>query len=89
MRDNLLFFGIPESTRTPDDMWSAQPEQNDDNNVATGVPQPAHTQQSQNGENCEAKVHVFLSEVLKVLVKKCMSTEPIELVCYGQIKCVQ
>ena len=50
MRDNLLFFVIPKSTSTPDDMWSTQLQQNDANSDATGGQKPAPTQQSQNGE---------------------------------------
>jgi len=79
MRDNLLFFGIPVSSATSDDIFtntglhSVQGDATSGtaettSSVTTGATGNAPTLQQRHDttENCEQKVHTFLTKVLKI-----------------------
>ena len=73
MRDNLLFFGIPESSATSDDIFTSTGDhivQGDatsgtaeTTSVTTGATGNAPTLQQRHDttENCEQNVHTFLT----------------------------
>jgi len=79
MKDNLLFFGIPESSATSDDIFTNTDDDSvqcdatsgkaDTNtSVTSGATGNAPTLQQRRDttENCEQKVHTFLTKVLKI-----------------------
>ena len=78
MKDNLLFFGIPESSATSDDIFTSTGDHSvqgdatsgtaESTSVTTGAKGNAPTLQQRHDttENCEQKVHTFLTKVLKI-----------------------
>lgn len=81
MRENLLFFGIPEVNDRSDGtfdvplstMGDPDPSRDTNESMATDpahsatVNSTAHGRQPRVQEDCESKVHIFLTNVLKIL----------------------
>lgn len=68
MRDNLIFYGIPEENNVPrDSMWSVPASESNEMETAASHQQPNfEPQRTRFVEDCESKVHIFLEKVLKV-----------------------
>ena len=79
MRDNLLFIGIPESSETSDGIFANTGDQRVQYDATSGTAEtttscttgatcsaPTLQQRNDTTENCEQKVHTFLTKVLKI-----------------------